>query len=248
VPQFAMTTVHIAAGDLHLSGHANQVELTASQDERDVTTFGSNGWRQKIGGLATTMVNVSGWQDFTAPGADPSFPATGTLTDGSLTPWTVSVPGSTVGDVAYFGQAIRTNIVPLTGAVGDVGGFSIDFAGTGRPVRGQMAAIVASRVATGNGTTFALTGPAAGQSLYAAFFLHSVTGTPGTVQFSVQTDDNSGMTTPTTRITSTAFAAIGAQFASVAGPFSGETHIRVNHTLTTFTAATFSVVVGIAAT
>lgn len=248
MPVFAQTTVHVAAGDVFLSSFANQLELSGTQDSLDVTTFASGGWRQMLGGLSSTTLTVSGFQDFVAPGVDPSFPPTTVLTDGTLVPWSVSVPGTTAGDVAYFGQARRAMIVPLRGAVGDVAGFELQLDGTGRPIRGLLAAPSASRVATGNGTTIALAGPSATQSLYVAFHLHSVTGTPGSVQFTVQTDDNGAMSTPTTRITSTAFTAPGSQFTSVAGSFSGETHIRVNHTLTTFTAATFSVVVGVAAT
>lgn len=244
---FAMTTVHVAAGDLFVSTFADQVSLTGSQDERDVTTLASGGWRQKIGALATVGLNVSGFQDFATVGPDVSFPATTTIADSAYTPWSVSVPGTTAGDVAYFGQARRAMIVPLRGAVGDVAGFEIGFDVTGRPIRGLMAAPFASRVATGNGTTIALAGPTATQSLYAAFHVHSVTGA-GTVTFTVQTDDNSGMTTPTTRITSTGFTAVGSQFTSVAGAFSGETHVRVNHTITGFSAVSFTAVVGVATT
>ena len=247
MPVFAMTTVHVAAGDVFLSAFADNVSLTAQQDERDVTTFASGGWRQKIGALSNAQLTVSGFQDFVAPGVDPSLPAT-TITDSALVPWSVSVPGTTAGDVAYFGQARRAMVVPVRGAVGDVAGFDMEFDGSGRIVRGLMAAPRASRVATGNGTSIALAGPSATQSLYVAFHLHSVTGTPGTVQFTVQTDDNVGFSSATTRITSTAFTAPGSQFTSVAGAFASETHIRVNHTLTTFTEATFSVVVGVANT
>jgi hypothetical protein len=114
-------------------------------------------------------------------------------------------------------------------------------------VRGVVAAPYASRVATGNGTATALAGPSASQSLYAAFHVHSVTGA-GTCTLVVQSDDNVGMSTPTTRITSNAFAAVGSQFASVTGAFASETHVRVNHTISGFSAVSFSVVVGVTTT
>lgn len=244
--KFAQTAVHIAANDLFASAFANTVDVSMTADEKDVTTFASGGYRQKISSLATFTVSVGGFQDFAVVGPDVSFP--GQNIGAAADVWSVAVPGETVGDIAYFGQARTFGITPFRGAAGDVAGFDLNLTGTSRLVRGVVAAPYASRVATGNGTATALAGPSASQSLYAAFHLHSVTGTPGSVQFVVQTDDNSGMTTPTTRITSTAFTAAGSQFASVAGAFASETHVRVNHTLTTFTAAVFSVVVGVTTT
>jgi hypothetical protein len=244
--KFAQTAVHIAANDLFVSSFANTVDMQMSAEERDVTTFASGGYRQKITSLATFMVSVGGFQDFATTGPDVSFP--GQNIGASAGVWSVAVPGETVGDVAYFGQARTLGITPFRGAAGDVAGFDLSLSGTSRLVRGVVGAPYASRTVTGNGTATALAGPSATQSLYAAFHLHSVTGTPGSVQFVVQTDDNVGMSTPTTRITSTAFTAAGSQFASVAGAFSGETHVRVNHTITTFTAAVFSVVVGVTTT
>jgi hypothetical protein len=213
----------------------------------DVTTFASAGYRQKIGGLTSTTFTTSGFQDFATDGPDISFPGTTSILNGTLTPWSVSVPGTTVGDVAYFGQAIEGSITSLSGSVGEVAGFSTDFMSSGRVVRGIMAAPYAARTATGNGSAVALAGPSATQSWYVAFHVHSVTGA-GSVQFVVQSDDAIGMASPTTRITSTSFTAVGSQFTSAAGAFAGETHVRVNHTITGFTSVSFSVVVGLANT
>ena len=54
------------------------------------------------------------------------------------------------------------------------------------------------------------------------------------------------MTTPTTRITSTAFAAVGGEVKSLAGALAGETHIRVVYTISGFSSVTFTVASGVA--
>jgi hypothetical protein len=61
----------------------------------------------------------------------------------------------------------------------------------------------------------------------------------------VQTDDNAGFTSSTTRITSTAFAAIGHQFTSLAGALAGETHVRLGWTIAGFSSCVFSAAVGV---
>lgn len=241
MPVFSMTTVHIAVDEVNLSGFANQLALSFSGQEKDITTFASGGFEQKMVGLGTFALNASGFQDYVAPSPDA---LTNPSALGGFDTFSVSVPGTTAGDVAYFGQARSTSLTPLDGAVGDVAAFSAQWGGTAKLRRGVMLHPVAARTSTGNGTTVAMAGPSATQALAAAFHVHSVTGT-GTITFVVETDDNSGMTTPTTRITSSAFAAVGHEVASVNGAFASETHVRVRWTISGFTSVTFSVAAGI---
>ena len=238
---FSLTTVHVAVNEVNLSGFANQLALSFSAQEQDITTFGSGGFAQKMVGLGTFALDASGFQDYVAPAPD-SLTAPANL--GGLDTFSVSVPGTTAGDIAYFGQARSTSLTPLDGSVGDPAAFSAQWAGTSKLRRGVMLHPVAARTSTGNGTTVALAGPTATQALAAAFHVPSVTGT-GTITFVVETDDNSGMTTPTTRITSSAIAAIGHEVGSVNGAFASETHVRVRWTISGFTSVTFSVAAGV---
>lgn len=237
---YSQTSVFIASNELAVSGFANQVELSAAADIKDVTTFGSGGFRRSIVGLGSFMLNTSGFQDYTGPSPGTVFSPS---TLGQLDTFTVSIPGTAVADPAYFGTCRETSGTDL-GAVGEAGPFSVGWAGTSRLIRGQLLHPSAARTATGNGTTTTFTPPTATQAIHAAFHVHSVTGT-GTITFTVQTDDNSGMTTPTTRLTSTAFAAVGGEIKSATGALTGETHIRVVYTISGFTSVTFSVAAGV---
>jgi hypothetical protein len=221
------------------------VDLNATFDELPRTTFASGGWRESQLGLGVFTVSASGYQSFAANGPDVALPGTGQTSTANV--WSVAVPGTTAGDIAYLGQGRMMNVSPMSGSVGEMSAFDVGFTGTSRLVRGRVAAPYGARVASGNGTAFALGGPTALQSLYMAVHVHEVVGS-GSFSVLCQSDDNSGMTTPTTRLTSQTFTGIGSQFLSVAGSFSGETHLRVNHTVTSFTSVTFSVCVGVAAT
>ncbi len=239
---FAMTNVGIIVDSFALTGFANSLEMAASAEELDATTFGSGGWRTKKTGLASHTCRVGGFQDYATTGVDPTFPISGI---GGLDTFTVApTGGATLADPVFIGQGRLTSYTPLAGEVGQLATFDFGWAGDAQLVRGQMLHPVAARTATGSGTTTTFTAPTATQSLYAAFHVLSVTGA-GTITFTIQTDDNSGMTSATTRITSSAFAAVGHQFTSVAGALTGETHIRVGYTIAGFTSCTFAVSAGV---
>ena len=239
---YSQTNVGIYIDALAVNGFANELSLTATADELEFTTFASGGWRQKRAGLATYMADVKGFQDYAATGVDPAFPVSGL--GGSSTITVAPTGGTAVADPAFFGSGVLTQYTPLTGAVGELAKFNFGWSGSAQLVRGQMLHPVAARTATGNGTTTTFTTPTATQALYASFHVQSVTGT-GSIVFTVQTDDNSSMTTPTTRLTSSTFTGVGAGTASLAGALAGETHIRVVYTITGFSSVTFAVAAGV---
>jgi hypothetical protein len=239
---FPMTNVSILVDSLAVSGFANQLTLDAQADDLDFTTFSAGGWRTKKPGLATFTASVQGFQDFALTGVDPTFPVS--LLGGFDTITVAPTGGAAVADPAFFGSGLLTGLTPLTGAVGDTANFDLGWSGSAQLVRGQMLHPTAARTATGNGTTTTFTTPTASQALYASFHVLSVSGA-GSIVFTVQTDDNSGMSSPVTRITSSSFTAVGAGIGSLAGALAGETHIRVVYTITGFTSVTFAVAAGV---
>lgn len=241
MPVFALTNVSAIVDTLELAGFARSFTIDATADEIDVTTLNAAGWRQKIPGLRTFTAAAEGFQDFDTVGVDPVFPAT---TFGADTFTVVPQSTATAGDVAFFGQGRLTSNTPLSGSVGDAAAFSLNFAGTDRVVRGVMLHPTAARTATGTGTALAFTFPTAGQRLFASFHVLSVTGS-GSIVFTVQSDNAVGFPSSATQITSQSFTAVGHQFTSVAGPISGETHIRAGWTITGFTSVTFAIAAGV---
>ncbi|MFM1965718.1 MAG: hypothetical protein RL134_1443 [Actinomycetota bacterium] len=239
------TNTHVAAyvDSLGFHAFADTVNLDASFEERDATVYASGGWRRRKVGLGQHMLRVEGFQDYATTGVDPTFPISGV---GGLNAYTVAPQNlaASLGDPCFIGQGVLNDYQPLTGEVGEMARFGFGWAGTAQMVRGQILHPEAARTATGNGTAVAFTPPTASQALYASFHVLSVSGT-GTITFNVQTDDNSGMTTPTTRITSSAFAAVGGQVSSLAGALTSESHARVIWTISGFTSVTFVVAAGV---
>jgi hypothetical protein len=239
---YSNTNMALYVDGIVVSGFAKRVEHTATVDVLDVTTVDSVGWRKKVPGLGMHSLAVDGFADFDATtGLDPFLQGTGT--GQNAVTFAPINGGAAIADVAYLFTGRTTSRTPLTGSVGEAAGFAALWAGDGRTVRGQVIHPVAARTTTANGTATTFTAPTATQSLWASFHVVSVSGA-GTITFTVQTDDNAGMTTPTTRITSNGFTAVGGQVASLAGALTGETHIRVNWTIAGFTSVTFAVAAG----
>ena len=245
MPVYVNTDVAAYVDSIGLHGWADEVDLDGTADLKDFTTYASGKWRIRKVGLASYSLGVNGFQDNAAGGPEATFPVAGL---GTINTFTVAPQNlaASVGDAVFIGQGpLRTATPGPKGAVGDEARFELGWASTGPLVRGKVLHPEAARTATGNGTTTTFTAPTASQALYASFHVLSVSGA-GTITFTVQTDDNSGMTTPTTRITSSAFAAVGGGFGSLAGSLAGETHIRVAYTIAGFTSVTFVVAAGVA--
>jgi hypothetical protein len=243
MPVFSQTTVGIYAGGLGLSAWTSAGELSAECTELDATNWASGGWTIIEPGLAKGAAKFTGMNDMATVGPSATFTPAALKTASTLT---VTVPGTTVADPSFFLTGRLSSEALLRGNIGDLSEMDVGFAGDGRMIRGQLLHPSAARSSSGSGTATTFTTPVAGESLWAAFHVLAVSGA-GTITFTVQTDDNAGMTTPTTRITSTGFTAIGGQFTSAAGPFAGETHIRAGWTISGFTSVTFVVSAGTAA-
>lgn len=218
----------------------NQVSLSTSVDDLDATTFGGGGYRARRGGLRSVEASYSGfWQSATTDAPDPqAFTSLGTV-DQAVTIANDDAEGSAA--FMFQGGKFSYN---LLGQIGEVVPFDLDMMGSHGAsglVRGQVTKAKGSVSATGaTGTGVNLGAVSATQFLYATFH---VFGTPGTtITATVQSDDNAGFTTPTTRITFGPITTAGGTWGTrVAGALT-ETHYRLNVTAIT---GTFSIAAAI---
>jgi len=207
-------------------------------------SMADGGYLSNRPGLRSGEFMIDKWQDFGAGVWDDQLglAAVGSQYAFSVTPNTSGT--ETAGDPAWFSRGIATNYAPMSASIGDPvkgpisGVFDTVF------VRGQVAHPKAARTATGTGTALTLTGPTATQSLYAALHVTAYSGITNVV-FKIQSDDNSGFTSATDRITFSTVTGVTSQFTSVAGNFSTETHHRITWTVTGSGSVTFVAFVGV---
>lgn len=203
---FALTDAVIFGGALDLTGFSNQVSHAVKFTELDTSAFGDT-WRTRIAGAGSGMLNVSGFLDFADPDAT-LFAALGTVE-----PYTVAAT-TTDGDPAYLFQTLQ-NEYEFGGQYDEVAKFAGTNPTTDINIGGKylFPKQTVTGAVTGTGRQFT-GGVAAGESLYTVIHVFTA-GT--TCDVIVESDDNSGFTTATTRSTTTVTATGGTWVAPVAG-------------------------------
>lgn len=201
----------------------NSAVLTAEVDALRADTFGGDGWSEVTGGLKTTSFELGGYFDNANKSADAeSF--TGLGDSGKLVIFSASEVET---HPAYMWKGAKTAYAH-GGQVGEVYPFNLTMSGADRygVARGQLAKTRGNVSATGIlGSVLSLGAPAAGQRVYAGIQVFSA-GTTMTAE--IQSDSASNFASPTTRGTLGPITAKGGYFTTIDGPFSGETHWRLN--------------------
>jgi hypothetical protein len=236
-------------GFLDLTGLTKKVDfgpLVATFE--DSTTHADGGYQCWLPGLKSGVAKIMGNQDWAADVLDDdmSIGQLGTQYPISVFPKPTNVAAA-AGDPALIARGLLSTLNPLgEGTVGKIAGVDMtlpfDTAFGSRALVGHPKA---ARTANGNGTAVALAGPTAAQRLYATLHVTAYSGFTNVV-VKVQSDNSSGMASPTDRITFATVTGRTSEFASVAGDFSTETHLRVTWTVTGSGSITFAVAFGVA--
>lgn len=238
MPNQVLTNCGLWVAQYNLAGDANALSLGMTSELQDDTAIGDVS-RSRTGGLLTLGFSAEGyWNDV----SDAILFDDVGLSD---VPVTITPSGNTVGDRAFLARCAVAEFSPLGGAVGELRRFSVGGEGTGIAVARGSLLHNATRTATGNAPAGVQLGAlSATQTLYAAMHVTTVSGTTPTLAVKIQSDDNSGFTSPTDRITfSTANVTDNlAQFSSVAGAITDDWW-RVVWTITGTNTPTFAFVV-----
>lgn len=226
--KFVLLNARLFAVGADLTGASNKIELTAEVEEKERTNYYSAGHKELLGGLGSAEVMGEGqWEA-----------GDSTLVDnaswaqlGGVGPWTVCPDNAAVGDLAWITQCMSSSYA-LGGTVGDIAPWSGKGASSWPLIRGQIAHPAGTaRTSTGVGTGVQLGAVAANKRLYAALHVLSVSGTTPSITARIESDDNSGFTTPTTRATFTAATAAGGEALRTTGSAITDTWWRVAWTI-----------------
>ena len=212
-----LTDARIYVQGADLTGYSNKIEMSAKAADLDSTTFASNGWHERKGGLFDGMSEVEGlWAagDNTAPD-DALF---GNL--GSQIPLTAIPTSGIVGSLAYLTKALDCEYKP-GGKIGDLFGFSASLPTSWPIVRGAVLHPQGTaRTATGSGTAVQLGAVDANHALYVC--LHALGFTDGSMTVTVQSDNAVGFPSSATQGTFSAVTALGGQTMKIAGPITDD--------------------------
>lgn len=221
-----LTDCKIMLGGYNISGHHNSVNLEHGAEMLDNTVFGTSGTRSFKPGLKTFQYTGNGFWDETLDGV--LYARIGAIREVmSFAPL-----GNTEGDRAFTVRAVNGTYNPLGGEVGSILPFEFTAMSANSPlVRGSVLA-TGSKAVTGNGTGLNLGLVAAGKKAYSALHVMAIAAT--SIIVTIESDDNSGFTTPVTRLTHTTFlgaGAIGADWQEVAGAIASDIWWRAKWTI-----------------
>lgn len=187
-------------GALDISADSNSVALTYGAEMLDDTTFrpvANGSTRSFRPGLKTVELNGSMFWNNDGTTDLEQFQQIGAV--GQV--MSVALIGEVEGDRVHFSRGVRGSYNPMSGEVGAIIAANIDARASNAPlVRGQLMRRGTVTV-TGNSTGINM-GSAANKWIYSALHVLSpvTAGTP-TIVGVIESDDNSGFTTPTTRLT-----------------------------------------------
>ncbi|MEV1049669.1 hypothetical protein [Streptomyces sp. NPDC049887] len=128
-----LTTEYVALNATDLSDYVNKGELSVEVEEKDVTTFGSAGWKEVIGGLKSGELAIEFKQDFAASALDDIlWPLFGTVVTFEVRPTSAAVGTS---NPKWTGSVLIKELKPLSGGVGDEATQSVSFPTSGTVTR-----------------------------------------------------------------------------------------------------------------
>lgn len=207
--QLVLSNQKIWMDGYDMTGVHNAVAINYGSEAVDDTTFGDVS-RSSIGGLKTVEFSSSGLVDDEA-----YLDLLHTNVGIQGKPLSVGLQSGTEGDRCVFFQSIQTQY-NRGGAIGDMNAFDVAAFTNDKLISGIIG-VNSTKTSTGNGTARQLGAVAADKKLYAAIHVLGAVSGSDSIVIKVQSDDNSGFTSATDRITFDSFSAIGSQFSSVAG-------------------------------
>jgi hypothetical protein len=215
--EFVLTDAFLYAGGYDFTTDTNSATLTLDAAALDATTFNSGGWTEQVGGLKSSNLAWSGFWSSASGVSDQApdnqaFPMLATSQ-----PYTFG-PVETEGQVAYMFNAMKSSY-SQGASVGELAPFGLSAVGASPDgtIRGRLSkarGTVASTGAIGTGVNVGALSST--QSLYATLHLFTV-GT--TITVTLQSDDNSGFTSPTVLATFGPLTASGGTWMTkISGP------------------------------
>jgi hypothetical protein len=129
MPKMVLLAEFVSINANDLSTYANKAELAVEVEEKDVTTYGSLGWKEVLGGLKSGTIALEFKQDFAATKLDSiMWPLLG-----QVVPFIVRADQGVVSPANpnYSGNILIKAWNPITGSVGDNASVSVSYSTSG---------------------------------------------------------------------------------------------------------------------
>lgn len=231
----------IILGQYDISGDTNRISIARSQQDLSDDTFSATKtFKARIGGLGDGVIGMAGLVELTDDGQDEIFSTNMAL---SNIPLLISLLSAADFDRCKFGK-IQQGQYQSGGKVGGRAEWTADGRISDYVLTDGNIMAVGAKTTTFNGVARQLGAMSATQKMYAT--LHATAKSAFTsAVFKVQSDDNSGFTSPTDRITFSTVTGLTAEHKVVSGAITDD-YWRVICSSFTGTSLTIYIAIGIA--
>lgn len=131
--KFVLTAEYVALNGTDRSSFVTSGELSLEAESKEVTNYGSAGWKEFLGGLKSGELKLKFLQDVAASQIDSiMFPLLGTVVT-----FEVRASNAVVGtsNPKYTGSVLITGWNPIEGSVGDEATVSVSYPTSGAVAR-----------------------------------------------------------------------------------------------------------------
>jgi hypothetical protein len=131
--KMVLTSEYVALNGTDYSDYVRKAELTVDVEDKDVTTFGSSGWTEVIGGLKKAELKIEFLQDYADGEIDGAmWSLLGTVVSFEVRPTSAAVGSS---NPKWTGNVLVNAWNPIEGGVGDEASVSVSYPVTGAVTR-----------------------------------------------------------------------------------------------------------------
>lgn len=240
----AFTHCGLFVNGVDLTGTSNSIKAEMIKEVKERNVFGNSGKVREMAGLGDVNFTAAGFHEAAQDSLMRATYGTNTINTSFIVS-SASKTATAAGDLAFFFQGTQPQYSTGEQHGNDLlWGLTLQAGANGYGIIAGKALNVGTTAITadGNGTGVVMPAASASQSVYALMHVLEVS-TDDTIDVLIQSDDNSGFTSATTRFTFTQAAAVGSEFlAKLAGPIS-DTYWRAVYNVTAAADPSFKVAI-----
>lgn len=133
MPKMVLLAEYVSLNGTELTEYCRKAELSTEVEDKDVTTYASQGWKELLGGLKSGELGLEFLQDVAATKIDSiMWPLLGTVVT-----FEVRLSQAAVGTAnpKYSGSVLINGWNPIEGSVGDEASVSVGYPTSGAVTR-----------------------------------------------------------------------------------------------------------------
>ncbi|MFF1744740.1 phage tail protein [Streptomyces mirabilis] len=136
MPKMVLLAEYVALNGTDLSAYTKKAELTAKVEEKEVTTYGSQGWKEVLGGLKSGELGIDFLQDVAAAALDSiMWPLLGTVVTFEVR---LNNSAASTSNPKYTGSVLVNGWNPIQGSVGDEASVGVSYPTSGVVTRATV--------------------------------------------------------------------------------------------------------------